>query len=310
MREDLLARTALACLVEPGNRDMWQLVADHGPAGALDRVRDGEIPPDLAATIAPRLRLGDPLDLGGAALDRTTRMGGRVITPTSAEWPAHVDDLRRISHESPGRHARDVYPPLCLWLRGGPPLSSVARRSVAVVGARASTPYGDHVATELAYGLAERGWTVVSGGAFGIDAQAHRGALAAGGVTVAVLASGVDRAYPQAHANLFDRIADDGLLLSEWPPGAAPHRFRFLQHRHKCRHNPRPGSPRSSSVCLLDVDRACPCLTATPSTQRRPSRVPGNATVQRSRVVQLLEPVCRTVSPPHVRGGMAWYARQ
>jgi len=109
---------------------------------------------------------------------------------------------------------------VCLWLRGAPPLADVVHRSVAVVGARASTPYGNHVATELSYTLAERGWCIVSGGAYGIDAQAHRGALTAGGCTIVVLACGIDRAYPMAHANLFERVSEDGLLLSEWPPGA------------------------------------------------------------------------------------------
>lgn len=226
--DDLLLRASLACLAEPGNRDMWRLVAEHGPAGALDRVRAGETTPNLAATIAPRMRLGDPLRLGEVALQNAVRMGGRTIGPGDEEWPDQLDDLRRISREGQSGLERDVYPPLCLWLRGAPPLAAVAHRSVAVVGSRAATPYGEHVATELGYGLAERGWSVVSGGAFGIDAHAHRGALAAAGVTIAVLASGIDRAYPLAHANLFERIAEEGLLVSEWPPGAAPHRHRFL----------------------------------------------------------------------------------
>lgn len=101
-------------------------------------------------------------------------------------------------------------------------------RSVAVVGARAATGYGVHVATELGYGLADREWTVVSGGAYGIDAAAHRGALNAGGATVAVLACGVDRPYPMGNSALFDRIAETGLLVSEWMPGAEPLRPRFL----------------------------------------------------------------------------------
>ena len=101
-------------------------------------------------------------------------------------------------------------------------------RSVAVVGARAATAYGLHVTTDIAYGLAEQGWTVVSGGAFGIDAAAHRAALAAGGRTVAVLACGVDRPYPVGNAALFEQIAESGLLISEWPPGAEPLRHRFL----------------------------------------------------------------------------------
>jgi DNA processing protein len=80
----------------------------------------------------------------------------------------------------------------------------------------------------MASGLADRGWAVVSGGAYGIDAGAHRGALAAGGTTVCVLACGVDVAYPRAHAGLIDRIADEGLLVSELPPGAPPTKARFL----------------------------------------------------------------------------------
>src|SRR5690606_37041383 len=101
-------------------------------------------------------------------------------------------------------------------------------RSVAVVGARAATDYGVHVATELGFGLADRGWTVVSGGAYGIDAAAHRGALTAGGVTVAVFACGIDNAYPVGHVGLFERIVEEGLLVSEWAPGVTPQRHRFL----------------------------------------------------------------------------------
>jgi DNA processing protein len=117
---------------------------------------------------------------------------------------------------------------MALWVRGGARLDELADRSVAIVGARAATAYGEHVAGELGYQLAERGWTVVSGGAYGIDAAAHRGALAADGPTIAVLACGVDRPYPAGNGALLNRIADSGLLLSEWPPGAAPHQHRFL----------------------------------------------------------------------------------
>jgi DNA processing protein len=223
----LLARVALACLVEPGSHEMGALVDEHGPIETLARVRSGDVPPRLLAATSARHRAGDPLDVAMAMLDRTDRVGGRVITPDDDEWPAQLDDLRRISI-SGSRINQDVYPPLCLWLRGPARLDDTVARSVAVVGSRASSPYGNHVAMELAYGLAERAWQVVSGGAFGIDAQAHRGAITGGGVTVAVLACGVDRPYPMAHANMFDRIADDGLLLSEWPPGSDPHRHRFL----------------------------------------------------------------------------------
>jgi DNA processing protein len=208
---------------------MGLLAEDHGPIGALDRVLSGDIPENLSAiTAVRRATAGDPITRAREAMERTERIGGRVVIPEDDEWPVQVEDLRRINPNAYRRIERDVYPPLCLWLRGPVRLDDAATRSVAVVGSRASSPYGNHVATELGYGLGERSWTVVSGGAFGIDAQAHRGAMTGGGVTVAVLACGVDRPYPVAHANLFDRIADVGLLLSEWPPGAAPHRHRFL----------------------------------------------------------------------------------
>jgi DNA processing protein len=119
-------------------------------------------------------------------------------------------------------------PPVALWVRGPGRLDELADRAVAIVGSRASTAYGEHVAGDLAHGLGERGWTVVSGGAYGIDAAAHRGALAAEGATIAVLACGVDKAYPQGNGALLARIADSGLLVSEWPPGAAPLGHRFL----------------------------------------------------------------------------------
>ena len=138
----------------------------------------------LGDIVRARLDDRDPYDIAAALLARTVRIGARIVTPDDDEWPIQLDDLRRISRENGERVDQDVFPPVCLWLRGAPPLADVVHRSVAVVGARASTPYGNHVATELAYGLAERGWCVVSGGAYGIDAQAHRGALTAGGCTI------------------------------------------------------------------------------------------------------------------------------
>ncbi len=225
--DDRLARVALACMVEPGNRRLGLLVDEHGPTAALAMVISGAADAALQSAAAARLDTGRPLELAHIAVARTERVGGRIITPADDEWPTQLDDLRRVGGGTK-RVDQDVYPPLCLWVRGDVSLADVARRSVAVVGARSSSPYGNHVATELSYGLADRGWSVVSGGAFGIDAQAHRGALTAGGLTVAVLACGIDRAYPMAHASLFDRIADAGVLLSEWPPGADPHRHRFL----------------------------------------------------------------------------------
>jgi DNA processing protein len=119
-------------------------------------------------------------------------------------------------------------PAHALWLRGSADLRFNCLRSVAVVGSRAATAYGAYVAAEFGASVAARGVAVVSGGAFGVDAAAHRGALGADGVTIAVLACGVDVPYPAAHAELFDAIAAQGVLVSEWPPGRHVSRLRFL----------------------------------------------------------------------------------
>lgn len=148
-------------------------------------------------------------------LAQAARVGARLVLPADPEWPDGLDDL--------GVHA-----PLALWLRGD--VASLTRRpSIALVGARAATGYGEHVAVEAAAGLVDRGFCIVSGGAYGIDGTAHRSALASGGTTVAFLAGGVDRFYPVGHEALLARIAETGAVVSEMPCGAAPTRWRFLQ---------------------------------------------------------------------------------
>jgi DNA processing protein len=158
------------------------------------------------------------------------RVGGRFVVPGDEQWPTVLDDLGRSASVG------DSGAVLGLWVRGRRTPAAIGGRAVAVVGSRAATSYGLHVAGELSLDLAAGGWHVVSGGAFGIDGAAHRGALVgsgsgagAQGTTVVVLAGGVDVAYPRAHATLLDRVVDEGgLLLSEVPPGTPPLRRRFL----------------------------------------------------------------------------------
>lgn len=228
--ERLLARVALTWLAEPGTWSVHRLVDQLGPVAALDLLLAGEAPDRaLRSAVAARSAVGEARAVAEQALARTERLGARVVTPDDEEWPARVADLRGLLLSGAARRVDlETAPPLCFWVRGAWPLGETLARSVAVVGARAATPYGTHVATELGYGLADRDWTVVSGGAFGIDSAAHRGALTAGGLTVAVLACGLDRPYPMGNAALFDRIAETGLLVSEWMPGAEPLRPRFL----------------------------------------------------------------------------------
>jgi DNA processing protein len=151
----------------------------------------------------------------GAALARHAAGGIRLICPGEPCWPPQLDDLGT---------AR----PYALSVRGAADLRASCEKSLAVVGARAATAYGRHAATCIAADLAGRGWAIVSGGAYGIDAAAHHGALAADRATVAVLACGPDVPYPRAHAGLLADIAERGTVVSECPPGHQPSRFRFL----------------------------------------------------------------------------------
>ena len=143
------------------------------------------------------------------------RDGIRLVIPGDAEWPSQLDVLGQ---------AR----PWALWVRGHADLRYACLRSVSVVGTRAATGYGSYVCGEMAVSLADAGWTIVSGGAFGIDGCAHRGAIAVAGITVAVLPCGVDLAYPQAHHELFRSIREQGAIVSEWPPGRMPTKPGFL----------------------------------------------------------------------------------
>ena len=196
---------ALASAVEPGTLGVSESVIEHGIDATLVRLtrrcRPRAHPPDTTVDI--------PVMLAECA-----RRGIRVLIPGDAEFPSQLLDLPE--------------PPLALWVRGPLDLRAAALRSVAVVGARACTAYGERATGVVAGGLAEQGWAVISGGAFGIDAAAHRTALAVGGPTVAVLACGMDVTYPRAHGSLFARIADEGLLISELPLGSAPLKHRFL----------------------------------------------------------------------------------
>ncbi|GGU05268.1 DNA-processing protein DprA [Streptomyces lateritius] len=236
--EERLARAALTRAVEPGDEHAGRWLRRYGAVGFLQRLRDPD--PDPGAGPDPA---GDPRPGPGPSgtepfagtgrkrvdgwrrraadadprrdLDTVDRLGGRFVVPGDTEWPRQLDDLG---------DAR----PIGLWIRGPADLRTWALRSVAVVGARACTPYGAHMATTLASGLAERGWVVVSGAAFGIDGAAHRGALAAQGATVAVLACGVDTPYPRGHTELIGRIAAQGLVVGELPPGTHPTPNRFI----------------------------------------------------------------------------------
>lgn len=214
------ATVVWCCLTEPGDSVAGRIVAHRGPVAALEAVFGGGAVDEVSARELaeglkrwrPRLHPQPVADAIRAAAAR----GVALVTRADAAWPVQVDDL-------------DVHAPFCLWVRGD--VSALGRLvpSVAIVGARAASRYGDHVAVELAAELAASGIPVVSGGAYGIDGAAHRAALTAGGLTVALLAGGADRAYPAGHTQLIDDVADHGLVVSEVACGTAPTKWRFLQ---------------------------------------------------------------------------------
>lgn len=230
----IFARGVWSRLVEPGDAVAGEILASVGATRALELVLDDGVDDQFLQQLledAAGMRHRESefrqiseslskwrqrLNSATSTADFTTgaRLGMQLMTPESPSWPQRLADL--------GNHA-----PIALWLRGDSAL--LTARSVAVVGSRAATSYGEHVTAELVTGLARAGATIISGGAYGIDAVAHRAALNAGGDTIAVLAGGVDRMYPSAHESLFTRIRETGLLCAELPPGSSPTKWRFLQ---------------------------------------------------------------------------------
>ncbi len=239
MDNERIARAALSRLMEPqdaaglalvqvaGAQDALRIATGQAAAGpALEQEITGLLADNgqgqswsgVTAALkrwAPRIPdLAPERDLATMA-----RLGGRLIVPSDDLWPEQLRDL-------------GLQEPLCLWWRGVEQQLPELARSVALVGSRDSTSYGASVTGDLAYTLGQRGYTVVSGGAYGIDAHAHRAALAGGTApvpTIAVMAGGVDRFYPSGNEDLLRAVCNQGAVLAEVPPGSAPTRYRFLQ---------------------------------------------------------------------------------
>ena len=230
---ELFARASWTGIAEPGDRAAGELVAALGADAALTalvetwpvaRIADAASAAGSDLTIndfesalarwSPRLKSGVAL----VALRQAARFAVRLLVPGDPAWPTGVDDL--------GTHA-----PIALWLRGNESTLAAAEHSIALVGARAATGYGEHVTMEASAGLVDRGFAIISGAAYGIDGMAHRAALASSGQTVAILAGGVDRFYPSGHDALLARIVESGAVVSELPCGSPPTKWRFLHKK-------------------------------------------------------------------------------
>lgn len=231
------AAVAWTILAEPGDAVAGQLVATLGAAAALRLVASGASALAIADACRSRVAVAEEdhresvtalvaalerwaprlarLDVD-RTLDAAAAVGARLAVPGDPGWPARLDDL--------GPHA-----PLALWMRTTDPDGPMRGPALAVVGSRADTPYGAEVTADLVAAAAGTGIAVVSGGAHGIDAAAHRVALATGTPTVAVLAGGVDQLYPAANTALLHDVMRAGAVVAEAPPGVRPTRWRFLQ---------------------------------------------------------------------------------
>jgi DNA processing protein len=236
-----LARAVLTDCTTPGDPHTHRMITDLGPVTTYLHV--------TATTSRHRLTETTWHDSMRAHRIRTLMHlpGVRVLIPGDPDWPTGLDRLPtgRTTADQPIPELADLpgpaatpapgpqyAPPPALWIRGDTPLRPLLDNAVTITGARAATAYGIHITSEITGGCAERGYTVVSGAGFGIDAAAHRAALTAGHPTIAVLASGIDRPHPASNTDLCHRITHDGLLLSEFPPDADATRARHLA-RHR-----------------------------------------------------------------------------
>jgi len=229
LREVRRSWAGLLRVFEPPDLAVADYVGRVGAVEAWEAIRDRRAPRAVLSPTAARTQDRSPEELdcdADADVAAAAAVGARIIGAGDPEWPEA--DFVAFAMAT-GRGVKNAVAPVALYVRGRH-LTALADQAVAIVGSRANTAYGQRVAADIAMGAAESGLTVVSGAAFGIDTVAHRGALAYPGPlpTIAVMACGIDRAYPTANAVLIDRIAEVGAVISEYPPTASPARHRFL----------------------------------------------------------------------------------
>jgi DNA protecting protein DprA len=202
-----LARACLFSIVEGGHTFWCAEISTHGALAVYNKLLNGGYDPIKYEKLITNLRETN----GDKILTEIDRHYARLITPDDEDWPEQLNDL--------------AAPPIGLILKGN--IDALHQSSLAIVGTRNPTSYGARIAGEFAAGFADREWAIVSGGAYGIDSYAHKGALIAEGVTVAVVASGIDINYPAGNTRLFAEICESGAMVTEFMPGhkALPNRF-------------------------------------------------------------------------------------
>jgi DNA processing protein len=202
-----LARAQLFAAIEGGSVPWYEEISKFGAIEVRDRLVAGEY--SAASKIRERLIQSS----GEKVLAEIAKAGAFILTPEDVDWPISLNDL--------------AAPPIALLIKGQREYLPDLVNSISIVGTRNPTQYGVRIAGDFGVGVADHEWAVVSGGAIGIDAAAHKGCLVGEGVTVAVLGGGFNRNYPAVHEKLFAEISESGLLISEVMPDvpAIPHRF-------------------------------------------------------------------------------------
>ena len=201
------ARAILFSCIEPGHFFWSGEISAHGPLKVLESILSASYPAEKTKAIIASIRLADV----GQILYEIEKAGAQFLTPEHEHWPVGVNQL--------------VNPPIGLIVKGDS--TSLTTASLAIVGSRKPTNYGANVASEFARGFSDLGWTIISGGAYGIDSYAHRATLQANGRSIAVLATGIEVAYPKSNQKLFNEMSAHGALISELMPyeSAIPSRF-------------------------------------------------------------------------------------
>jgi DNA processing protein len=201
------ARAILFSCIEPGHFFWSAEISAHGPLKVLESILSASYPAEKTRAIATSIRVADV----GQILYEIEKAGAQFLTPEHEHWPIGVNQL--------------VNPPIGLIVKGDS--TCLITDSLAIVGSRKPTNYGANVASEFARGFSDLGWTIISGGAYGIDSYAHRATLQANGATIAVLATGIEVAYPKSNQKLFNEMSAHGALISELMPyeSAMPSRF-------------------------------------------------------------------------------------
>jgi DNA protecting protein DprA len=204
---ELFARAILFSAIEGGQAYWSSEISSSGALAVYEKLLSGGYDSIKYEKLVSSLRRIN----GDQVLAEIDKHQARLLTPIDDDWPNQLNDL--------------AAPPIALIVKGN--VSALNQKSLAIVGTRNPTSYGARIAGDFAAGFADREWAIVSGGAYGIDSFAHKGALIAEGVTVAVIASGIDINYPAGNTRLFAEICETGAMVTEFMPGqrALPHRF-------------------------------------------------------------------------------------